>query len=306
MGWLLSMVLLVVFAGATFAGEAGAKKKILFMHGKASHGFGGHAYAPAFKMLARMLNKNVPEVEAIVVGQDWPSDEQLKGATAIMLGSDAGMLVKKYAKQLEPLMEKGIGLGCIHYTVDPAAPEAVQNLIKWIGGSYERNWSVNPHWLADFKSFPDHPAARGLKPFKCQDEWYYHMRFAKDMKGVTPILQAIPPESTRNKKFGPHSGNPTVKARKGMNEVVCWVYERPGGGRGFGFTGMHTHWTWGQDSFRKCVLNCLVWIAGAEVPKDGVPSKRPTVEEMVADLGQKPPKNWNAEAMQKKIEEMNK
>ena len=51
-----------------------------------------------------------------------------------------------------------------------------------------------------------------------------------------------------------------------MAEVVGWVYERPGGGRGFGFTGMHTHWNWAQDSFRKSVLNAIVWIAGAEVP----------------------------------------
>jgi hypothetical protein len=40
-----------------------------------------------------------------------------------------------------------------------------------------------------------------------------------------------------------------------MAEVVGWVCERPGGGRGFGFTGMHTHWAWAQDSFRKSVLN---------------------------------------------------
>jgi hypothetical protein len=75
------------------------------------------------------------------------------------------------------------------------------------------------------------------------------------MKGVTPILSAIPPERTRQGNDGPHSGNPTVRARVGMAEVVGWVCERPGGGRGFGFTGMHTHWAWAQDSFRKSVLN---------------------------------------------------
>ena len=109
------------------------------------------------------------------------------------------------------------------------------------------------------------------------------------MKGVTPILSAVPPEKTRQGKDGPHSGNPHVRARTGMAEVVGWVYERPGGGRGFGFTGMHTHWNWAQDSFRKSVLNALVWIAGAEVPAGGVPSKTPTLEELEADLGQPRP-----------------
>jgi len=306
-GWVLCTGLLTALTGTTFGAEANAPKKILFFHGKASHGYGGHAYLPAFKMLARILNENVPAVNALIVGEEWPQDPAvLEGVSAIVLGSDGGMLVKKHAAKLEPLMKQGVGLACIHYTVDPTDPQAIKNLIAWIGGAYEQHWSVNPHWEADFKEFPDHPVARGLKPFKCSDEWYYHMRFAEEMKGVTPILQAIPPESTRKGKDGPHSGNPTVRSRTGMPEVVGWVYERPGGGRGFGFTGMHTHWNWAQDSFRKCVLNALVWIAGAEVPAGGVPSKTPTLEELEADLGMERPGNFNAEAVRKQIEALNR
>jgi len=68
---------------------------------------------------------------------------------------------------------------------------------------------------------------------------------------------------------------------------------------------MHTHWTWAQDSYRKSVLNALVWIAGAEVPEGGVPSKTPTLEELESYLGQPRPGNFNAEAMQATIEAMN-
>lgn len=286
------------------AAPADGKKQIVFVHGKASHGYGGHAYGPAFRMLARILNENVPAVEAIVVQDDQDLD-CLDRADAIVLGSDGGRLVKTLGDRLEPLMRKGVGLACIHYTVDPTDPKAVQRLVDWIGGAYEKFWSVNPHWEADFKTFPDHPVSRGLKPFKVQDEWYYHMRFAEDMKGVTPILSAVPPERTRQGKDGPHSGNPHVRARTGMAEVVGWVYERPSGGRGFGFTGMHTHWNWAQDSFRQSVLNAVVWIAGAEVPTGGVPSQTPTLEQLEADLGQPRPGNFNADAVKKQIEAMN-
>ncbi len=286
------------------AAPADGKKQIVFVHGKASHGYGGHAYGPAFRMLARMLNESVPAVNAVVI-QDDQDLAAMETADAIVLGSDGGRLVKSLGDRLEPLMDKGVGLACIHYTVDPTDPKAVKRLIDWIGGSYERHWSVNPHWEAEFKSFPDHPASRGLKPFKSHDEWYYHMRFAEDMKGVTPILSAVPPEATRQRPDGPHSGNPTVRARSGMAEVVGWVYERPGGGRGFGFTGMHTHWNWAQDSFRKSVLNAIVWIAGADVPAEGVPSKTPTLEELEADLGMPRPGNFNAEAVRAQIEGMN-
>ena len=305
-----TLILVVVLAGAASAAKAttspspaageAVKKNIVFVHGKASHGYGGHAYGPAFRMLARILNEKVSAVNAVVI-QDNADLSVLDTADAIVLGRDGGRLVKSLGDRLEPLMEKGVGLACIHYTVDPGDPKAVARLIDWIGGSYQQHWSVNPSWEANFTNFPDHPVARGLKPFKAHDEWYYHMRFAKDMKGVTPILSAVPPESTRQRPDGPHSGNPQVRARKGMAEVVGWVYERPGGGRGFGFTGMHTHWTWAQDSYRKSVLNALVWIAGAKVPAGGVPSKTPTLEELEADLGVPRPRNFNADAIRAKI-----
>ncbi|MCX6873103.1 MAG: ThuA domain-containing protein [Verrucomicrobia bacterium] len=300
----------LVFAGWALAAlsqpaaAAEGKKRIVFVHGAASHGYGGHAYGPAFRMLARMLNEGVPAVQAVVI-QDDQDLAPLDTADAIVLGSDGGGLVKKFADRLAPLMTKGVGLACIHYTLDPGDPKGVKNLIGWIGGAYEQHWSVNPFWNAEFKSFPDHPAARGLKPFKLQDEWYYHMRFAEEMKGVTPILSAVPPEQTRQGGDGPHSGNPAVRARVGMVETVGWVYERPGGGRGFGFTGMHTHWNWAQDTFRKSVLNSLVWIAGAEVPPNGVPSPTPTLEQLEADLGQPRPKDFNADAVRQEIAKMN-
>ena len=44
------------------------------------------------------------------------------------------------------------------------------------------------------------------------------------------------------------------------------------GGRGFGFTGAHTHANWGDPNQRKVVLNALLWIAKAEVPANGVQS----------------------------------
>jgi hypothetical protein len=306
LGLLVGAVLLAgLGAAAGPAAAAEGKKQIVFVHGKASHGFGGHAYGPAFRMLAKMLNEGVPTVQATVI-QDDQDLAVLDTADAIVLGSDGGGLVKKLGDRLEPLMNKGVGLACIHYTVDPTDPTAIKRLIAWIGGAYEQHWSVNPHWEAEFKTFPDHPTARGLKPFKSQDEWYYHMRFAPDMKGVTPLLAAVPPEKTRQGKDGPHSGNPEVRARTGMAEVIGWVYDRPGGGRGFGFTGMHTHWNWAQDSFRKAVLNSLVWIAGAEVPANGVPSATPTLEELESYLGQPRPKDFNADAVRKQIQEMNR
>ena len=67
-------------------------------------------------------------------------------------------------------------------------------------------------------------------------------------------------------------------------------FERPGGGRGFGFTGAHFHKNWAHDDFRKTVLNAIVWTANIEVPKNGVPSKTPTQEELDANQDEPKPK----------------
>jgi hypothetical protein len=117
-----------------------------------------------------------------------------------------------------------------------------------------------------------------VQPFKQTDEWYYHMRFQPEMKGVTPILSALPPKGTLNRGDGPHENNPAVREAvlvKKEPQHVMWVYERPDGGRGFGFTGGHSHKFWANDNFRKPVLNAILWIAKAEVPAQGVDAPVP-------------------------------
>jgi hypothetical protein len=54
---------------------------------------------------------------------------------------------------------------------------------------------------------------------------------------------------------------------------MMWAVKRPDGGRGFGFTGGHFHDNWGNDDFRKVVLNALLWVAKGEVPPSGIESR---------------------------------
>jgi hypothetical protein len=115
------------------------------------------------------------------------------------------------------------------------------------------------------------------------------MRFQPEMKGVTPILSALPPESTLERPDGPHSNNPHVRKAVLENKElqhVMWVYERPDGGRGFGFTGGHSHSFWGNPDFLKVVLNAIVWTAGVEVPAEGVDAAV-TTDDLQANLDSK-------------------
>jgi len=89
------------------------------------------------------------------------------------------------------------------------------------------------------------------------------MRFAPDMTGVTPILSAVAPLHTMERKNGPHSGNDAVRrlVAAGAPHAVAWAYERPKGGRGFGYTGGHFHANWENANARNTVLNAILWSA---------------------------------------------
>lgn len=262
----------------TLAGTSGiaATKKILLIAGSRSHGAGEHEFRAGCLLLQNSLNQ-VPGIVSQVASNGWPtSDAAFEGVDAVVIYSDGGnghpAIKPERLKKLQELMDRGVGLGCAHYGVEVPKGEPGDAFLRWIGGYFEMFWSVNPHWTAEFANLPTHSITRGVKPFKINDEWYYHMRFREGMTGVTPLLSALPPTKTLERPDGPHSGNPAVRAAvaRGEAQHVMWCTERTNGGRGFGFTGGHFHKNWGDENFRKIFLNAVLWIAKTEVPSEGV------------------------------------
>lgn len=285
------LLLLSACVAATLTAFA-ADKKIVFIAGPPSHGPGAHEHRAGCLLLQSCL-ANVKGVTSVVYSNGWPADASaLDDAAAIVIYSDGGgghpFLQGERLKTIGALMNKGVGLVAIHYAVEPTKEKGENEWLDWIGGAFEVDWSVNPHWDAEFKQLPKHPITKGVNPFKIRDEWYFNMRFREGMKGVTPILTAVPPPDTASRKDGPHEGNPAVRALVAKREPthVAWAATRPNGGRGFGFTGAHFHQNWASDEFRKLVLNAIVWAAKAKVPPDGVES-HVTEERMKANLDPK-------------------
>jgi len=267
-----------VFAGGCATQKAAfvPPKKIMLIAGAQSHGPGDHEFKAGCHLLQQCL-QNFPGLLVEVFTNGWPSNPQaFDGASSIIIYSDGGgghpAIKPDRLRLLGEKMKQGVGFGCVHYAVEVPKDKGGPEFLDWLGGYFETYWSVNPHWTASFTNFPVHPITRGVKPFQINDEWYYHMRFRPGMDKVTPILSAVPADSTRGKPGAnePHGGNPHVQARKGMSEHVMWAFDRPGGGRSFGFTGGHRHTNWGDENFRKVVLNAIVWSAGLEVPAQGI------------------------------------
>ena len=270
-------------------------KRIVFIASRGTHGGrGNHEFLAGETYLARRLNEVYPNAYAVVYPDDkWPQD--LSNADAIIVGLNHGGRAAT-DPNIKAAAARGAGFMAIHFGVEVEKGEQGNNYLNWMGGYFETFWSVNPSWEADIRELGKHPVARGVKPFKVSDEWYYHMRFREDMKGVTPILSAIAPLNSVHFKDNPsdRGGNADVlkAVEAGEPQHLAWAYERPGGGRGFGFTGFHNFVNMTNDSFRTTLLNGAAWVAGLEIPTGGVPSPTLTQADLNAlmDEGQSPEK----------------
>ena len=299
-GFVLFLLSLLVYLPSLQA-QPDEQCNVLFLAGRPSHGYGAHEHYAGCQLLAKSLDAAMDNVTTEVIRTKWPSEVELANADVIVMYSDGGggHPVNKHLEQIDRLAKSGVGIVCIHYAVEVPKGKSGEKFLDWIGGYFETDWSVNPHWRAEFTELPDHPVTRGVNPFSSQDEWYYHMRFRDNMQGVTPILSAIPPESTLSRPDGPHSGNPHVRAKAGQPQHVAWATEREDGGRGFGFTGGHFHWNWGDDDFRRLMLNAIVWTAKLEVPENGVPIENVNLAALKDNQDFDEPKKLDVEKIRK-------
>ena len=295
-----------------------APKKVALIAGKPSHGYGAHEHRAGCMLLAEALNSSGLNIEATVYTNGWPEDESvLDHADSILIYSDGGGGHPFNSKldRLRGLQKRGIGMACIHYGVEVPKGDSGNAFLDWTGGYFEADWSVNPHWTGNFTKFPDHAIANGVKPFRINDEWYYHMRFAGDDAGVIPVLSDLPPRETLvnadgslSRPEGPHNNNPHARAAvldRKEPQTVAWARTRRDAGRGFGFTGGHDHWNWGNRDFRTLVLNAIVWTAHGTIPREGVPSKALTVADLQANQDYDVPGDFNPARIQAMLDEWN-
>lgn len=285
-----TLLLVLPLVVATLPQEAdAAQRNLVIIAGKPSHPPRIHEFNAGVQLLTRCL-KDVPGINATHVLNGWPDDESiLESADAIVFYMDGGHKHEvaqengRRLKLIDELAAKGVGLGFMHYGVDIVPEVGGEEFLRWIGGHYEAMWSCNPIWEPSFSGFAQHPVTRGVQPFMIRDEWYFNMRFVADIHGnepsqhhgmkFVPILVASPDDDVRDGPYvhpkGPHDH---IQQNSGRAEAMMWTVERPDGGRGFGFTGGHFHDNWGNDNFRKIVLNCLLWISKVEIPDGGVES----------------------------------
>jgi type 1 glutamine amidotransferase len=241
------------------------------------HPPGDHEHFAGCALFYRMLQQT-PGVAPVMVKDGWPANaETLKDAKAVVFYSDGvgKQVLLKHADEMDKLVAAGVGIVHLHQVIDYPA-DAVPQAIKWLGGAYHPKTGTRGHWDYSFSTFPEHAVTRGVEPFTHNDGWILSLTWVDGMKGITPILR---------------TWNPKAKAPKAKesDDIVCWTYDRPDGGRSFVLTGGHEHKNWGLPGFRRLVTNGILWSAKVEIPKEGAKVDLDPAQ-LMTNMDKKPPK----------------
>ena len=275
----------VVVAMCGFAAHAQETKTIVFVSGPKDHGPIGnarHEYEKDLNVLKYCIdNAGLKDVRTRAFNGKAPSIRMLSNASAIVLESsgdrtpeethaifpqDALTDHKSYdpytldrLNQFDQLMKKGAGLVALHYTTWVNNELGRKYWLDWLGGVadygqddskvFVTKWSAKP-------MNPDHPILRGVTPWTYDQEEFFFKELLPEDSRRTPLLAVTRPTG-------------------GDAEVVSWAVQRPGGGRGFVFTGSDFHKSHAIDQHRRMLTNAILWAAKIEVPEGGVSCKVP-------------------------------
>ena len=304
---------LILLCASLSVASAAEPKKILFLAGTNSHAWGQHKHLAGSTLLCAAL-RETPGITAEVV-TEWPGADALATADALVIYADGWQAHPANDKLavLETFMNDGGGLVALHWAtgIQAADPEAKdqredprrKHWRELMGADFEAYHAISNFWKADFAGPSEHPISRGVKPFSLYDECYFHLRESEGAK-VERVWKVQPPAETIEAGLSPYRGNDVARAslnERKEEQYVAWAFPRPKGGRAFGFTGGHFHWSWAKDDARKLVLNGILWSAGGEVPTKGLESKTPDAKRMLAGLPDKNP-GWTEAALQKALD----
>lgn len=252
--------LLAALSACLFAAAAGAadppKKLLLVSSPPDAHAPTTHEYTPGLDILAKLL-KPVPGVEVTHSRAEGPwkdGPELLDRADGVVVYLTEGAKwlsddPKRVAAFRRLAARKG-AFAVVHWGMGTREAGPIAAFVDLFGGCHggpDRKHKVVDNVPVAVPD-PRHPAASGVKDFTVREEFYYKLKFPTAGRHVPVVRATI-------------DGGP---------ETVCWAWDRPDGGRSFGFSGLHFHENWKREEYRRLVAQGVVWSLGLPVPEGGL------------------------------------
>jgi len=251
---MFSVIVTLLGAGSLLAAEP--KKLLLVGQGPDGHPPSTHEYMDGLKVLQGVL-KPVKGLDITLVKADgkWENGPELieRSDGIVLFVSEGAKWVQQDEKRLAALKQaakrKG-GLVGLHWGIGCKEDKYLAEWLPLLGGCHggaDRKYQVVE---TDVMPDPKNPVAVGLSPFRIKDEFYYRLKFVKPDGSVKPVLTAM---------------------IDGSAEPVAWTWDRPDGGRSFGFSGLHFHENWKRPEYRRLVGQGVLWTLGMSIPDKGLP-----------------------------------
>jgi hypothetical protein len=231
------------FAGRIWAEEP--RRLLLVGQRPDNHPAGTHEYLPGVERLAKLLGPTVDLKITISRGDEpWSEGPRLISETdgvVIFLSEGAKWCVAdpRRHEALAKLASRGGGFVALHWAMGTRDAAPIAPFLKLFGGCHggpDRKYQVLHTELRP--TAPAHPIASGIAPLQLREEFYYQLKFVDSTPGIEPVLEA------------------TIDGRP---ETVAWAWQRPDGGRSFGFSGLHFDDNWQLPEYSRLLKQSVLW-----------------------------------------------
>jgi type 1 glutamine amidotransferase len=251
---LFALLGLIVLCPA--AGAAERSRVLLIGQKRDNHPPTTHEFMAGLGILARCLAPfRELDVQTAQADEPWPDGPRLiRDADAIVLyvSEGAKWLAADPRRQdaVAQLAARGGGLLALHWGLGCKEQQYVAAFTQLFGGCHggpDRRYQVLDSRLSPADRA--HPITRGLTAIDVHDEFYYRLKRPTGESQPLPLL---------------------VAAIDGQEEMVSFAWQRTDGGRSFGFTGLHFHSNWRQESYRRLITQGVLWTLQVDIPNGGV------------------------------------
>jgi putative membrane-bound dehydrogenase-like protein len=234
--------------------------RVFIRGGKKSHGPEAHEHQRFLEKWQPLLTERGMKVDGAL---EFPTPEQLAATDVlVMYAQDGGNITPEQRPALETFIKRGGGIVLIHTASVANTPETSSYWKATIGGSWvqgKTKWKEGPmdlYFTENQRLDGGHPITKGASNFHLDDEIYYDMDLAPDIR---VLATSYTPNVKEGKK--PAEGG---KANIYDIQPQMWTYERTADGgtqpyRAFVSIPGHLWSTFERPNYRAILLRGIAW-----------------------------------------------